>query len=157
MSHSWLPVLPSGPFAATPEDSELGWPARGGAPGIRPLQQRFPGLLMLVVTVPTDDPRTAEAICAVACEYLLQKTIDTGVVIHSSPEVHPPERTGNRLTPHEVRLLKLLMDGHSYKSAAAALGVSRHTVSFHLRSVYEKMEVHSKSEAVGKAFRDRLV
>ena len=56
-----------------------------------------------------------------------------------------------------MRLLKLLVDGHTYKTAATALGVSTHTVSFHLRSVYEKLQVHSKSEAVSKALRNRLV
>ena len=57
----------------------------------------------------------------------------------------------------EQRLLKLLVEGHSYKTAAAALNVAVSTVAFHLRSIYEKLQVHSKSEAVAKALRDRLV
>ncbi len=61
------------------------------------------------------------------------------------------------LTPHEVRLLKLMAEGHSYKSAAAILHVTPHAVSFHLRHIYEKLQVHTKSEAVAKAFRNRLV
>jgi len=61
------------------------------------------------------------------------------------------------LTPHEKRILKLLVEGHTYKSIAAELGISTHTVSFHLRRVYEKLHVHSKCEAVGKAMRDGLV
>jgi DNA-binding CsgD family transcriptional regulator len=59
--------------------------------------------------------------------------------------------------PHEIRILKLLVDGHHYKSAATELGVTVHTISFHLRHIYEKLEVHSKSEAVAKALRDRLI
>jgi DNA-binding CsgD family transcriptional regulator len=78
-------------------------------------------------------------------------------VIDPFPEIRPPEQTLDRLTPHEVRLLTLLAEGHSYKTAAAALGVSRHTVSFHLRSIYAKLQVHSKSEAVSKALRNRLL
>jgi len=62
-----------------------------------------------------------------------------------------------RLTPHEVRLLKLLVQGHRYKTAAAELGVSPHTISFHLRRVYQKLDVHSKAEAVSKALRHGLV
>ena len=57
------------------------------------------------------------------------------------------------LTPHEIRLLKLMAEGHAYKTAAAALGVSSHTVSFHLRRVYQKLDVHSKSEAISWALR----
>ena len=72
-------------------------------------------------------------------------------------EIRPPERADYDLTPHETRLLKLLVQGHNYKTAAAELGVTVHTVSFHLRSIYEKLQVHSKSEAVAKALHNRLV
>jgi DNA-binding CsgD family transcriptional regulator len=67
------------------------------------------------------------------------------------------EKADYDLTPHEVRLLKLMVEGHSYKSAAGILHVTPHTVSFHLRHIYEKLAVHSKSEAVAKALRSRLV
>jgi len=66
-------------------------------------------------------------------------------------------RANYDLTPHETRLLKLFVQGHNYKTAAAELGVSVHTVSFHLRSIYDKLQVHSKSEAVAKALQNRLV
>ena len=51
----------------------------------------------------------------------------------------------------------MIVDGHTKKTAAEEIGVSVHTVSFHLRHVYEKLQVHSKSEAVAKALRNRLV
>ena len=72
-------------------------------------------------------------------------------------EIRQPGQADQQLTPHEMRLLKLLVEGHSYKTAAAKIGVSSHTVSFHLRRLYQKLNVHSKCEAVSKAFRDRLV
>jgi len=72
-------------------------------------------------------------------------------------EFRPPESTTCELTPHETRLLRLFVDGHNYKTAAAELGVTVHTISFHLRSIYDKLQVHSKSEAVAKAIRGRLV
>ncbi|MCA1624072.1 MAG: helix-turn-helix transcriptional regulator, partial [Acidobacteria bacterium] len=61
------------------------------------------------------------------------------------------------LTPQEKQLLKMLVEGHSYKTAAYDLDISYHTVSFHLRNIYEKLQVHSKSEAVAKALRERLI
>ena len=51
----------------------------------------------------------------------------------------------------------MLVEGHNYKTAALELGVSVHTISFHMRHIYEKLQVHSKSEAVAKALRDRLI
>lgn len=51
----------------------------------------------------------------------------------------------------------MLVDGYNYKTAAAALGLSINTISFYMCHVYEKLQVHSKSEVVAKALKDRLV
>jgi DNA-binding CsgD family transcriptional regulator len=66
-------------------------------------------------------------------------------------------RRESPLTPQEVALVKLLADGHSYQSAAERLGISINTVRDHVRSVYEKLHVHSRSQAVSKALRGRLI
>ena len=79
-----------------------------------------------------------------------------GRVIALFKEFRPPETADYHLTPHEMRLLKLLGEGHSYKTAAATLGSSVNTVGFHMRSIYTKLQVHSKSEAVAKALRSGL-
>jgi DNA-binding NarL/FixJ family response regulator len=50
----------------------------------------------------------------------------------------------------------LMAEGYNYKSAAAELQVSLNTVRFHIKQIYEKMQVHSKSEAVVKALRNRI-
>jgi DNA-binding CsgD family transcriptional regulator len=72
-------------------------------------------------------------------------------------EVQSLAPADHHLTPHEVRLLRFLADGHSYKTAAATLGSSVHTVAFHMKHIYAKLRVHSKSEAVAKALRDRII
>lgn len=157
-------------------DIEL--PGMSGLDGMRLLRVQYPKMLLLMLTVYDDDERIFDALCAGACGYLLKKTppsrlleslreaMDGGApmspdvarrVIRLFRDVRPPEKADYDLTPHEVRLLKLMVEGHSYKSAAAILRVSSHTVSFHLRHIYEKLEVHSKSEAVAKALRNRLV
>jgi len=78
-------------------------------------------------------------------------------VISLFRDIRPPERADYELTPHETRLLKLLVDGHNYTTSAEELNVSINTIKFHMRNIYDKLQVHSKSEAVAKALRDRLV
>ena len=68
----------------------------------------------------------------------------------------PPQKSEYRLTPQESKLLKLLVEGHSYKTAAYELGLTVHAIGFHVRNIYEKLQVHSKSEAVAKAIHHRL-
>jgi DNA-binding NarL/FixJ family response regulator len=72
-------------------------------------------------------------------------------------EIRPSERVDYELTPHELRLLRLLVDGHNYRTAAAELGVTLSPINFHMQNIYGKLQVHSKSEAVAKALRQRLV
>ena len=62
-----------------------------------------------------------------------------------------------RLTPQEIRLLGLLAKGHSYDICAGELSVSINTVRNYIRSVYAKLAVHSKVEAVTKALRKRII
>jgi DNA-binding NarL/FixJ family response regulator len=62
-----------------------------------------------------------------------------------------------RLTSQEIRLLQLLSDGYSYEGASSQLNVSVNTIRNYVRSVYEKLHVHSKSEAVSKALRNRMI
>src|SRR5438876_484896 len=81
----------------------------------------------------------------------------SGLVVNLFREIRPPEQADHQLTPHEIRILKLLVEGHSYKTAAAELNSSVHTVAFHMRNIYRKLQVHSKSEAVVKALRHGLV
>jgi DNA-binding NarL/FixJ family response regulator len=78
-------------------------------------------------------------------------------VIELFRTIRPPEHADYDLTPHESRLLKMLVEGHTYKSAAAELGVAFSTIAFHMQNIYQKLQVHSKSEAVAKAFRNKLL
>jgi DNA-binding NarL/FixJ family response regulator len=158
--------------------TDLGLPGMSGTDGIRILRERYPELPILALTIYDDDDEVFRALCAGACGYLLKSTppdrlLDgirevAGGGAPMSPQVarrvvtlfrdfRPPERASCRLTPQEIELLRLLVDGHHYKTAADKMGISRHTVSFHLRNIYTKLEVHSKSEAVARALRDRLV
>ena len=157
---------------------DIGLPGMNGIEGIRLLKERHPRTLLLMLTVYEDDEYIFNALCAGACGYLLKKTpparlleslreaLEGGApmspevasrVVRLFREFSPPERADYHLTPHETRLLKLLVEGHNYKTAAIEVGSSLTTVAFHMRNIYEKLQVHSKSEAVAKALRNRLV
>jgi DNA-binding NarL/FixJ family response regulator len=69
----------------------------------------------------------------------------------------PVEKLDQQLTPQEKRLLGLFVEGYKYRAAAEKLNISVNTVRDHIRSIYEKLHVHSKSEAVSKALRNRLI
>ena len=68
-----------------------------------------------------------------------------------------PEKLDEPLTPQETRLLKLLSEGYSYQNSAGQLNISINTVRNYIRSIYEKLHVHSKNEAVGKALRSGII
>lgn len=157
---------------------DIGLPGMSGIEGIPELRRRVPTIQVLMLTVYDDDRRIFDAVCAGACGYLLKNTpparLLDGIrevaaggapmspevarrVLELFREVQPPQHVDYRLTPHELRLLRMLVEGHNYKTAAAELHVSINTISFHMRRIYEKLEVHSKSEAVAKALRHRLV
>jgi DNA-binding NarL/FixJ family response regulator len=158
--------------------SDIGLPGMSGIQGIRIIKDRYPEMQVLMLTVYDDDDRIFDALCAGASGYLLKRTppaklldsireaMSGGAPV--SPEVasrvikffrefHNSEREDYDLTPHETRLLKLLTEGYNYQTAAEKLGVSYNTVKFHVRHIFDKLQVHSKSEAVVKAMRDRLV
>ena len=158
--------------------TDIGLPGMNGIEGTRILTARYPDVPILALSVYGDDENVFDAICAGASGYLLKNTpparlLDalTEVVAGGapmSPEVarrvitlfrnfRPPERASYRLTPQETGLLRLMVDGHHYKTAAREMGISTSTVSFHLKHIYQKLQVHSKSEAVAKALRERLI
>jgi len=157
--------------------SDIGLPGIDGIHGIRILKERYPELLILMLTVYDDNERIFDALCAGACGYLLKKTpwprlvealkeaVEGGSpmspevarrVITLFRQIKPPKQSEYELTPHETRLLRMLVEGHSYKTAAAELNVSVNTIKFHLRHIYDKLQVHTKSEAVAKALRHGL-
>src|SRR5260370_40185840 len=157
---------------------DLGLPGMSGIEGIPMLRKRCPGTALVVLTVYDDNDRVFRALCAGATGYLLKNTppvklleglrdaVNGGAPM--SPEIarrvvdifrkfHPPERANYDLTPHELRLLKLLVEGHSYKTAAVQLRVSINTIAFHIQNIYGKLQVHSKSEAVARPLNKDLL
>ena len=158
--------------------TDIGLPGIDGVEGTRLLRDRFPAVPSLALTVYDDDSNVFNAICAGASGYLLKNTpparlleslkevVNGGApmspdiarrVITLFRDFRPPARSSYDLTPQETQLLKLMVEGHYYKTAARELNISINTVSFHLKHIYEKLQVHTKTEAVAKALRERLL
>ena len=158
--------------------TDVGLPGMSGVEGTKILKEAHPDLPVVALTVYDDDEDVFNALCAGASGYLLKNTPPAKLLeslkevvaggAPMSPEValrvirlfrefSPPARALHRLTQQELQLLKLIIDGHTYKTAAVELEISVSTVSFHLQNIYNKLQVHSKSEAVAKALRERLV
>jgi DNA-binding NarL/FixJ family response regulator len=154
-------------------------PGEPGSRAVRRFVDLFPGLVVVMLTLYDEDDLVFEALCNGAAGYLLKKTpparileaareaMDGGAPM--SPEIArkvvklfrkfpspAPEPAGD-LTQQELRFLSLLSRGHSYQAAADELGVSINTVRNYVRSIYEKLHVHSRSEAVGKVLRAGLI
>jgi DNA-binding NarL/FixJ family response regulator len=171
-----LAQIPKSPPDITLCDIEL--PGISGIEGVRRLKSLLPDIQILMLTVFADNDHVFEAICAGASGYLLKDTPPTRLVeaireLHEggapmSPEVArkvvamfskvvPPKRSEHRLSARELEILQLLAEGHSYKTAAKALSLSLDTIRFHIRNIYEKLHVHSKSEAVVLALRNGIL
>lgn len=153
-------------------------PGMLGSEGVRVFREKYPSMHILMLTVYDGQDKVFESICNGACGYLLKKTPPAKLLeaireAHEggapmSPEIArkvitlfqqsgPPEKLDEPLTPQETRLLKLLSEGYSYQNSAGQMNISINTVRNYIRSIYEKLHVNTKSEAVSKALRHRLI
>ena len=158
--------------------ADIGLPGMSGIEGIRHLKARWPHTEIVVLTVYDDNDNVFEAICAGACGYLLKDTppaklldaireaaaggapMSPGIarkVVKMFQTSVPRRNDEAGLTTRELEVLQLLAEGHTYKTAADALFISLDTLRFHIRNIYEKLHVHSKSDAVLKALKSGLV
>ena len=157
---------------------DVNMPRESGAQGVRRIREAYPSIAVLMLTAFSDEARIFESICNGAVGYLL-KTITPARLVMAiedaaaggspmSPEIARKvvalfQRTGAlgvdnaTPTPQETRLLSLLARGCTYQAAADDMHVSVNTIRNYVRSIYEKLHVHSKSEAVAKAFRQGLI
>jgi DNA-binding NarL/FixJ family response regulator len=153
-------------------------PGTLGSEGVKLFRDKFPSTQVLMLTIYEEQDKVFESICNGACGYLLKKT-PPARLLEAIREAHeggspmsppiarkvvtlfqktgPPSHIDQSLTPQEVRLLRLLADGYSYQSAAQKLNISTNTIRNYIRSIYDKLHVHSKSEAVGKALRSGII
>jgi DNA-binding NarL/FixJ family response regulator len=156
---------------------DVGLPGMSGLDGIARLKALAPETQIIILTVYDDDDKVFQAICAGASGYLL-KTLDEDALTDA---VHEVLRGGSPLHPRVARMvlnmfaslkaapqkeyglsarekavLELMVKGFITKEIADQLGLSYHTVDNHLRGVYAKLHVHTRTGAVAKALSEHL-
>ena len=157
---------------------DIGLPGISGIEGAEQVKKILPETFILMLTIYEDDARVFQAVCAGADGYLLKKSspieilqalkdvIAGGVpmtpsiaqqVIKMFRHYAPKPEHCEGLTSREFDVLKALVEGLDYKQIAQRLFISLDTVRNHIRHIYEKLHVHSKSEAVARALQQHLV
>ncbi|MEO7265454.1 MAG: response regulator transcription factor [Ferruginibacter sp.] len=173
-----IPQLEVNPCDIVLMDIEM--PGMNGIEATKLIKENFADTLVLIQTVFFDDDYIFRAICAGASGYILKTTSPSGyleAIANAQAGGSPmtpgiarrvfelfktnlqPQLTNDtyNLTPQEKKVLQQLVEGKSYKLIAAELFVATDTIKTHVRNIYAKLHVHSGTEAVSKAIRDKIV
>ena len=157
---------------------DINLPGMSGIDGVKLIKSMYPKINVIMLTVYQDDDNIFRSICAGAMGYL-QKRTSKDVLLNAIHEVYTggapmnasiarrvielfrktaaPIPSESSLTQREMQILESLVDGGSYKMIAEKHFISVETVRNHIKHIYEKLHVHSKSEAVAKALKERIV
>jgi DNA-binding NarL/FixJ family response regulator len=157
---------------------DIDMPGTNGIEGLKKIRAVNSDVKILMLTVFDDNKNVFEAIRNGANGYVLKKTPPAKLleyieeaasggapmtasiatqVLKMFSQVNTSQNEDYNLSDREKQVLQLLVDGYSYKMIASEMFISIDTVRSHIKKIYEKLHVNSKSEAVAKAFKDRLL
>lgn len=157
---------------------DIDMPEANGFFGLTHITKKQPDVPVIMLTVFEDDHHVFESICLGAKGYLLKKSSPEKIIeairdtvnggspmspsiarkmIGAFAAIRQAKATDYKLTKREKDILQSLVDGNSYKMIANELDISINTVRQYIRSIYEKLQVHSMNEAVAKAIRQNVL
>ena len=158
---------------------DIGLPGISGIEGVRRLKKAHPDIVVVMCTVHDDDESIFESICAGAVGYLLKKTepeeliqalkdaaaggspmspyIARRVILSFQTAPSRPLVEEDKLTDRELHILQQMALGKSYSSIAADLAISVDGIRYHIRHIYEKLQVHTRAEAIAQGLKNRLI
>ncbi|HVU98395.1 MAG TPA: response regulator transcription factor [Puia sp.] len=158
---------------------DIDMPAVDGVAAVKRIRKVDGVLPVIMLTVFDDNENIFNAVCAGASGYILKRCATeelgaairnvisggapmTGVVARKVLQMVPAAKGTSaeeraELSQREVQILQLLARGFSYKMIAAEVGVSVDTVRFHIKNIYDKLHVHSATEAVSKGLRGKFI
>jgi len=155
---------------------DIEMPNVNGIEGVAIIKKLYPGIRIIMQTVFEDEEKIFAALQAGAEGYIL-KNAGADKIVQSIKEVHEggaymtpsvalrvvkhfkqsPVNINYNLTNKEQEVLNLLSGGNSYKMVADKMAVTYFTVNAHVKKIYQKLQVHSVTEAVAMAFKNNLV
>jgi DNA-binding NarL/FixJ family response regulator len=157
---------------------DIDMPVVNGVEAVRKISRINDKIPVIMLTVFDDNENIFNAICAGASGYILKRyateeipaairmVLEGGAPMTGSvarkvlmmvPQAKTADQEKSNLTDKETAILKFLVNGYSYKMIAAELKISIDTVRFHIKKIYDKLHVHSATEAVSKAIKDKLI
>jgi len=157
---------------------DIDMPGINGIEGLKRLREYNREVKVLMLTVFDDNKNVFQAISNGANGYILKKTPPSKLLEYISEaqsggapmtasiatqvlkmfsSMNNEKGEDYNLSEREKQVLQLLVDGYSYKMIAGEMFISIDTVRSHIKKIYEKLHVNSKSEAVAKAFKDKIV
>lgn len=156
---------------------DIDMPGMTGIEAVKNIRQFNEKVAIIMLTVFDDNKHVFDAICAGASGYLLKKHVANKLVnaiqevleggAPMSPSIakmvissmHPQlgKEPDYQFTTREKEVLELLCKGNSYKMIASQTNLAFETIRSYIKNIYEKLQVHSATEAVSKAINERLV
>lgn len=157
---------------------DIDMPGTNGVAAVQRIRKIQLDLPVIMLTVFEDNENIFNAICSGATGYILKSyaieeiplairnVLNGGApmtgsvarkVLQMVPKANNSDAEKTDLSAREIQILQLLVQGFSYKMIASEIKISLDTVRFHIKKIYEKLKVHSATEAVSKAIKDRLV
>ena len=157
---------------------DIDMPVVNGVEAVKRIRKINAELPVIMLTVFDDNENIFNAICAGASGYILKRYASAEIpgairlvlnggapmtgsvarkVLTMVPQAKTQDQEKSNLTSRETAILQSLVNGYSYKMIASEAGISIDTVRFHIKKIYDKLHVHSATEAVSRAIRDRLV
>ena len=156
---------------------DINIPGMNGIDAAKTIKENFPQVQVCMQTVFEEDDKVFASLCAGASGYILKNTPAEKILqairevaeggafftpsiakkILSNFQQQPQQAEYIQLSDREKEILKLLVDGLSYKMIADNCSLSFHTIHTHIANIYQKLHVSSKGEAVAKAIKNRLI
>ena len=155
---------------------DIEMPGKDGIKSLKEIKAAYPSVEVMMLTVYSDSEKIFQSLRAGAAGYLLKKSPSDKLLnaireayeggVPFSGEVArkvlqyfqtPVQNQSSKLSERELEVLKTLIEGHSTKAISEKLFISTHTIRFHLHNIYVKLHVNSRTEAVAKALRSKLL